>query len=372
MATNIKSALDFCYSIMKYIAFYHEGNLTAEYRRRRKIAYCVVTFMVFPTILGFTIGILTSENLTDTTEKVTHLMLLLMTALKCFNGLFKCEKISLMKEKILQLQGKISEHERNKDLKHLKIRLDLVFKNYMRFTKLIFSILLFVLMSTTLGKYPVDIFGELGDGLIGAWISAVFIDIACVLGSFILITINMLPVILIPYAIGFNDELAVRLKFIGFDRTNDYDELVACIKIHQMVESFVHDINGCFKLILYVQNIFGKIIISMFVFNLVYATNLSDLIFSIALAIMTILEILLAHLFGSELENSSENLIDAIYQSNWLMFEIKTKKLMTKFMENLKQPMQINCYFMFNINLKLFVNIMYGAYSFYCVLVKLV
>lgn len=138
-----------------------------------------------------------------------------------------------------------------------------------------------------------------------------------------------------------------------------------------MIKNFVVKVNDCFNHIYYLQNIFSRVVICMFLLNMVYAKSIGETFLSLSFVAQSIFEIYLPCYYGSEMERSSDNLMDAIYQSDWLNCDLKTKKLIVKFMENLKRPMKINFYLIFDVKLELFAKIMNAAYSFYCVLSKL-
>lgn len=107
------------------------------------------------------------------------------------------------------------------------------------------------------------------------------------------------------------------------------------------------------------------------VFKLVTMNDPGGVLMSIMLIANITLMILLPCYYGSELEKASENLLIAIYQSDWLNCELNTKKLMVTFMENVKEPLKINCYLMFDVNMELFAKILDSSYSLYCVLASL-
>lgn len=131
---------------------------------------------------------------------------------------------------------------------------------------------------------------------------------------------------------------------------------------------FVDDINSCYELTYSVQLILSQIMICSLALELVNSPSLDQILLSASVTVLMIIDIFLPCFFYSELEKSSDELHIAIYQSNWINCELKSKKLMIIFMEMLKVPMQCSCYLIFNINLESFTEIINAAYSFYCVL----
>lgn len=373
MDAKLPNILELCFNALQKIRLFSECNPNSQKHRIKGTA--ILTFTVTLVTTGHLLKAISSDNLTEITSNLAILSMILFLAIKSWNIAFHCSKLMELSIQIEKQIETLKEDQQFDNLKSVKQRLNLTMRIVMLFIRTIAIALAFLItMTFVMRKYSFHAFETFTEGRsFGIYAISVFLNIIinCYFTVCYVIA-NSLPIVYISYAVGFNDELTARLKRIGISKELDYDEIIECIKIHQMIKHFVHDFIDCFKLVFSLQNIFSQISICMFAFNLVYAKSFNDLILFFICAAISLLEIGLPCYFGSELEKSSESLLDAIYQSSWLNCELKTKKVLVILMENLKQPMRINCYSVFDVNLKLFTVTMNKAYSFYCVLSKLI
>lgn len=373
MNAKLPTILESCLINLRGLGLYKDDGGEIKSRRHRRAGCIVLVAMMLPSVLLLLHKAITSESVIGMSSNLVLVLMASQMAMKSFNIAKNCNNFIAMNKQIVEILI-LTDDKGDQKLDELKTRLNSTLKAFTIFKKIIaIGEVIVTLMAIITRKFPIDVFGDLideeNDMVLN--VSLIYLSITACYCAIVYYHQNILPYVYMSYAIGFLDELSGRLKLIGSSRELDHDELVRCIKIHQEIKKFTDEFEKAFKLILYMQNFFSQVIICSLIFNVVYAEHFFDVVVPFLYSIITILETLLPCYFGAELEKSSENLMDAIYQSEWINCELKTKKLMVKFMENLKHPMKINCYLIFDVNLELFGNIMNAAYSFYCVLNEL-
>lgn len=137
------------------------------------------------------------------------------------------------------------------------------------------------------------------------------------------------------------------------------------------IQEFVGKIQDEFGWLLYLQNFLSQAIICLFVFRFSELDDLNDQMTGFLMSSVMTAEVFVLCFCSQKLTNSSEKLIDAIGNSSWYNTDIKSRKAIITFMENLKNPMKINYHGLFDVNLESFANIMNSAYSMYCILKEL-
>jgi len=371
MEVNFNNPLQLCLLILKYWGLHNDGEETFKTRRVRKIGRTAFTLLSVSVILAHFSNIFTTKSIVKMLISLVFSLITALLKVKTWNVVFKNDEIIELNQLIDELEKEMSKENRHKSMEHFTSRMNFTVKSFKFLVAMAVSTCVIILILTIVyGKFPIDVFWEFEDGSAGAYISAIYMNLICIYAAPILISIHSLPNILTSYALGFLDELAARLKCIGMRKEFDYEEFKECVRLHQMIENFVNKVNDCFRPMHYLTSILSEFIICMYAFCLVYA-EFNEVAMAFAFALLSIQENFVPCYLGSELEKSSENLMDAIYQSDWLNCELKTKKMIVTFMENLKQPMKINCYSIFDINLARFAHIINEAYSYYCVLAEL-
>lgn len=350
----------------------YQGNADdLQWKRKRKKGIFVFVSLVVVMALGFTVTVVTAgtfvESLNNMALVLMSFHLIIKTVLFMANSAHH-EELKEQSQEIVR----VSFDVRFKNAK-LEKQLHFTMRLLQSFYLLALVILIVHIMVTVyMGRFPYDIFESVADdGSAGAYASAVYSNVVFVYAAIIYVTQNMLPLVYVSYVIGFLDDLAERLKCVGVSKSFDYDELVQCIKIHQLINKYFGEMHECYKWTFLVQNILSQFMICTYVFNLSTSKDLNTIILSLSFVILMTFEIFLPCFYGSELKRSSENLTDAIYMSDWLNCEIKTKKMIVIFTENLKQPMQISYHHLVDVNLESFALIIDAAYSFYCVMSEL-
>ena len=105
----------------------------------------------------------------------------------------------------------------------------------------------------------------------GFWSASTFLIIVLFPMSAIDITLDMLPVIFLTFAIGLTDELSERLNEIGNVKNNEQissqeklemeKELVKCIIIHKKIKEFIKEINENFSTAIFLQGFISSTIL---------------------------------------------------------------------------------------------------------------
>lgn len=88
-------------------------------------------------------------------------------------------------------------------------------------------------------------------------------------------------------------------------------------------------------------------------------------------ALVMALQIYLPCYYGNEITINSGNLNNALYHSNWMELDIKTKKMMYIYMEYLKRPVVLKAGNFFHIGLGVFSRVMNNAYSLFALLLNM-
>jgi len=70
-----------------------------------------------------------------------------------------------------------------------------------------------------------------------------------------------------------------------------------------------------------------------------------------------IFQIFLPSYFGNEIEVTSDETLNAIYSSDWISADAKFKKLCLIAMENMKQPIKMRAFKIFDVNLQSFLTV---------------
>lgn len=85
-------------------------------------------------------------------------------------------------------------------------------------------------------------------------------------------------------------------------------------------------------------------------------------------ALIMALQIYLPCYYGNEITINSSNLNNTLYHSNWIDFDIKTKKTMCIYMEFLKRPVVLKAGNFFYIGLRVFTRVMNNSYSLFALM----
>lgn len=168
---------------------------------------------------------------------------------------------------------------------------------------------------------------------------------------------DFLPLIFMSYLVGLLNELAQRLDSVGLSEQFGKEELVTCIKTHQMIKEIAANFEEILSIIFTIQ-------VSLFITDIyltvfmIYTTNQVVIFQSIPI----VLKIFLICYFCQELKDASENISYAVFHSKWYRLDKPTRKTVLAFMENLKSPIKIRCLKLFELNLKTFGNFIKAAY----------
>lgn len=295
MKVKLSNSLESCWSVLRFLGLvFDEHDRKVKWRPRRIIGFTLMMVLLMPLGTGLLYGVTKAKNFIQFCGNIGHFCFFLFNATKTWNVFIRCERLLKIQQKISKIEQSMCKDEKHKNLNHLKDRLEFATKHYEKSKNTAICMSWLTLILTIIyGKFPIDVFKGLFDaGSTEAYTSSVYLCVSCVHGAFAVMNVNILPIIILSYGIGLLDELAARLKCFGTSKEFDYEELKKCIEIHQMIKNFIHEVNDCFRLMFYLQNIFSRLIICIFAFNLVYTKNHDELALSIAFATISIFEIL--------------------------------------------------------------------------------
>ncbi|CAO1358417.1 unnamed protein product [Diamesa serratosioi] len=228
------------------------------------------------------------------------------------------------------------------------------------------------------------------------WVLAFYQIICPTCGACIVATLDMLPVFFICIATGLIKELCQRIGSIGekdakliiepptklqikflllsqqrLTQEEHLKELLNCIEIHKEIKKFATKSGEIFSTMIFAQGVSSSINMCTAAFQLSLIKPYSEfslLIHLIVYIFATILLIFIPCYIGNDLRLSSEKLSNKIFHSDWISESKNFKIAMKLFMENVKRPIIISAFNIFDLNLENFIRIFNFAYSLYALL----
>lgn len=368
MAFSFENPLDVCFKIVEILGACHVKDSASP----RKV---YIGRLIFAMTLGMAC-LAEGVACISISEALNHFpafMIIGLLLVRSIHIYYNVDDIKSIK-KALDALIEVSSDERFKARLHIEKRIEFIVKVLKLFVYITFlatSILACIVIFE--GKIPYNFtIMDTDNSTIAFIVASLHMVATSSIGNMVLIGLNLMPVVLISYAIGILDELADRIKLIGKSDDFGQTELVKCIQIHENIIRFVSMIEKQFGMIFFFQSQTSLLVIGFFIFNLSASVDFLELSKAFVLSMMTIYEIFIPCFFGSQLHEASSKLIDEVYCSNWLALDTKTKKILVTFMENLKYPMEITYHGLFYVNLISFREIIDSAYSLFAVLQQIV
>lgn len=211
--------------------------------------------------------------------------------------------------------------------------------------------------------YPFNINNWIGFG-----IAVIHQMITCANGVILVLCLDSLIVLFMGYVTGIMEELSLRLESIGISDEFGNDELEICINIHLKVKNLVSKIEKSFRFMLIIQGAASVLIICSNTFLASTAVGYSSFLRGATFCVSLFVENLIYCYFGQKMYDSSEKALDSIFHSQWYNTELKTKKNIIIFLENLKNPLKISIYGVYDLDLMMFRNIIDSSFSMFSVL----
>jgi hypothetical protein len=212
--------------------------------------------------------------------------------------------------------------------------------------------------------YPFDI-----TNWIGFWIAVVHQSFTSIYVVPLVTCLDSLPVLFIGYATGIMNELAKRLESSG-SLCDDDDKLhlEKCIEVHKQMKELVIEIQNNFSGILFIQGFISSTTICSNIFLASMVDNISTFLHGLTFCVSLSIENFIYCYFGQNLMNSSEKVSNSVFHSEWYKMKLATIKNLKMFMENLKNPLRISIYGVYDLNLMMFQKIIHNSYSMFTVL----
>lgn len=364
--------LDYCFYIAKIIGLYQNGEPKRRYVLMGNLAWITSAGIITGCILQHLIQ---SKSLKDAVDELIFLLPALLFLIKLFNLFCRCKSLEKLRIDLQELR-ELASDPRFKKKKIVEKRLERMMKHIKFYLCNAYTMTIIIAVAIAIPKKLLyNAFNvNYEDNPIGFVFASLQIFWTSFYGNLALIVMNMTPLILLSYAIGFLNELAQRLHYICLNDEFEHDEIVQCVKIHQKIKWFVDEIKNIFGIAWLSQLLLSSAVIGFCVFTMTSSTDKIDFMESLGLATLMTFEIFLPCHVGEELiVASSVNLMDAIGHSHWpeRKLNLKTRKAMLIFMESLKQPIEITFFNLIEMNLQTFVGIIDSAYSLYCIVSQL-
>lgn len=256
MDTELFKPFKVAHKILKITGLWLDGNQTQFYSICGHFYRFIFTeYVLIAMLLSYE-----GEEIMEETVKIYFFgSLIFILYLKSWNFLLKIKNIQKCFRSLLKLL-EFSADDRFKSRSHVKQKVRIGYGIYRIF-------IITAVANLTIGFIKMSLTHEL---LFKAWfpfdinaneavfcMTAMFISLLTISIVAVGITLNMLPVIFLTFAIGLTNELAERLSKIGEDQDKLAAErqLIKCIKIHQKLKSYVEEVNGNFSMTIFVQGI---------------------------------------------------------------------------------------------------------------------
>ncbi|CRL02772.1 CLUMA_CG016011, isoform A [Clunio marinus] len=324
--------------------------------------------VIYVYIFGQLTYLINAADLMDFSEGLALTTTFIALSLRSINFFRKINKIKTSVEALNKLLRKTDHEASIKDRKFIRQEVSFCYKVYLAF---LFSGILtltsgaFVPVINNKVPYkfwfPFDTNKETSE--VGFWIASYILVLHSFPTGILDISLCMLPVIFMAFAIGLLRELSERLKKI-----KTIEELVQCVTIHQEIKLFIKDIHGNFAETIFFQGIMSSLTLCTGVFTMSVTENLTQLIRIITFLIPMLLEIFLPCYFGNELSIASSTLTTSIFQSNWIDGDMTFKRALMIFTECNRKELKITSLGLFDVNIATFSSIGRSAYSVFNVL----
>jgi odorant receptor len=392
MDVELQKPFKLCFKVLTNLGWWQDGNQSWSYVAYGTLVH-FVEFYVFllELVLYILWDILPCDEI-DLIEicDVLGLALALTSAtIRAGNFIYNLKQIK-QSCKTLETLMKFSADDRWKSREKLRERVDFGLKVYKLYLFVAYTACgLTILLPIFLDKLPWSVWlpSSIKENLAGFWIASLYFIGNSVVAALTDMTLAILPVIFMTFAIGFIEELTDRLEMIGKDEEKT-KEFIKCVEIQIRIKAYVAEIQDNFSTAIFIQGLLGSVILCMNAFTMTMVSrrlhvqsisknffsdqvhDISGFIKIFAFMFAMIIEIFLPCYFGNELSLASSKLSTAMFHSNWIDENRDVKVSMLVLMENLKQEMTISAFEVFQLNLETFTTIANSAYSLFAVLKK--
>lgn len=368
---QILQPLNFCKLLIKYIGLQQDGKQSWMYFFAGHILH-LIFFELF--ILLNVAFLFTGVNWQEQVSNFSVLVQVGCIMFKMYVFLARLNSIEKLNKMLIEVL-KISSDPQFIDRAIVQEKIKTIKKVMKAFASfLTINMLYGVVVVIAFREIPHKIYypfkTDLASSLSGFVVAAIYQNLVCLYPSTFLFFIDTMPVIFMTIASGLLDELAKRFETVGSNECS-YKETLQCIKIHEKVVKLVHEIENEFGLIFFIQFLVSTVAIGFSVFVLSTASDISNFVFFFVYTLPILFDIYLPCYYGHELMVSSENLINATKNSNWIKADKKTKQALMIFLEEAKKPIKIAYRRLREVNLVSFADIIQSAYSLYALLKSL-
>ncbi|EDV94688.1 odorant receptor 94b [Drosophila grimshawi] len=177
-------------------------------------------------------------------------------------------------------------------------------------------------------------------------------------------------------------QIAVLYKLLGrrLVALRDMPENVAvpelrCIfQLHRHIRSLTKQCEVLVSPYVLAQVVLSALIICFSGYRLVqigFQGNPGPLITIAQFVAVMILQIFLPCYCGNEVTLEANRLTNSVFNTNWLMYSVSTRKVLNCYMEFLKRPVKLRAGGFFEIGLPIFMKTINNAYSFFALLINL-
>lgn len=206
--------------------------------------------------------------------------------------------------------------------------------------------------------YPFDI----DDSTSGFFIAAVHQMYAIFYTAIVWNLLDNMLIILMIYAVGLLDELALRLEMM--DRDTKVEELWKCVKIYELIKSYIAGVQQVFGIVIFVQGSLNSFTICSSIITITRSVNISGIFFNGFFCVPMIFEMFVPCYVGQRLIDSSEDVKNSLKNSRLNQREdLEMKNCLRAFRGILTEPIQISLINgLFNVNLSTFKCIIISSY----------
>jgi hypothetical protein len=277
MEQNLFKPFKLAFTIMKYVGMWHDGKRSWTYTILGHFA--IFFFVKSLTIQGF-MYMLEAPSWEDFIEISGLLATNLALTFKFWNFYFKLNKILESIDTLTALLA-FSADESWKSRDHLMSRIATEIKIHKVFWFTAWTTcFLSCLNPFTLHELPYKAWFpfDTTSSEVNFWAASVYVMIIAFPLSISDITLDMIPVIFLTFAIGLVEELAEKLAQIVDEvktskaSSNEDQEIekkmVKCIEIHMQIKKFVKEIEDNFSLAIFLQGVISSVILCASAFAL--------------------------------------------------------------------------------------------------------
>lgn len=277
MDDELYKPFKWCFSVFKFGGMWQDGEQSWTYFIVGYLAHFFFTELYIVLLLIYAYQ---AENLIDFVDAIGLTSTYLSETIKCLNFFYKLKVIKkcleILKELLL-----LSADERFPRREHVRAQVAFSFKVYKMFWFIAWtscSIGAFARISSHEMPYKLWFPFRTEYGSVGFWIASAYMVFDSFFSSLIDISLDIMPLIFISFAVGLINELADRLGRVGCnahvskvetgEKQNEcvtdernIQELIKCITIHKMLKDFVGDIQSKFSFLIFAQGLMSTIVI---------------------------------------------------------------------------------------------------------------